>query len=189
MPVAKKKRPTQTDVAKLQSLVEKYQSFFGELDSFVGFVQDRRAELKAAVVREAEAKEAFQAARNERQELEYAISGAKDSLFRMVEPGAAEFMPLLDRMEPADPELHGVKSSQWRTEPIAALRLSPSATRLLVEADIVAVGQLQDRVLASPADWWSAIEGLTAAVAAAIADGLNDFIYHKESVSDADTAK
>lgn len=190
MPVTKKKRkPAQTDAAKMQSALEKYESFFTELGSFVDFIRDRRDELKIAIAREAEAKDAYHSLRDERQQLEHAITGAKDSLYRLVEPGADEFLPLLDRMEPADPELHGVKASEWRTDPIAALRLSPNATRLLVDNDIVAVGQLQDRVLARPEDWWTAIEGLTAAVSAAIVDNLNEFIFRKESVGDADNRK
>lgn len=175
------KKKVQTDVAKLKSQLEKYEAFFDELDQFISFVRDRRCELKDAVAREAQCKADYDQAKANRKELELAIGGAKDALYQMVEPGATEFMPLLDRMEPADPEKHGEHASQWRTEPIAALGLSPNATRFLLDADIVAVGQLQDLVLANATFWWEKIEGLSDAVAAAIVDRLNDFIFRKES--------
>jgi hypothetical protein len=85
-------------------------------------------------------------------------------------------LPLFDRMEPADPERHGENAQTWRLKPIAELRLSVKATQFLNDADIVAIGQLQDRVLASAA-WWESIDGFTAALAAAVADKLNDYIF------------
>lgn len=180
----KRQNETQTEVARLKSQLEKYESFFGELDTFIEFTRERRDELVEAIAEEAKLKAQYAEAKERRQTLESSISGAKDALFQLVEPGVMEFMPLLDRMEPADPEKHGEHSDQWRTEPIAALNLSPTATRFLIDADIIAVGQLQDRVLASAAEWYMQIEGITAAVAAAIVDKLNDFIYRKEHRGD-----
>jgi hypothetical protein len=177
--VASKKKRQTTDVAKLQAQVERYEAFIGEIDSFVGFVRDRRDELKKVRILEAELKCEYDGIRARRKDLEDAILGAKDSLYQLVEPGANEFMPLIDRMEPTDPEKHGEHASQWRVEPIAVLRLSPTATRLLVDAEVIAIGQLQDRVLASP-DWWQKIDGMSEAIAAAVVDRLNDFIFTKE---------
>jgi hypothetical protein len=88
-------------------------------------------------------------------------------------------MPLFDRMEPADEEKHGAHSEEWRKEPVSALRLSLIASNLLAAADVLFVGQLQDRVQRRPDDWSDEIEGLTAPMAAAIADKLNDFIAER----------
>lgn len=170
-------RKAQTSEAKLRSQIERYEAFFSEIDSFIDFVKSDRVRLEGAVLREAQAKEAYHTAKNEVRDLRDSINGAKDALFRLVEPGVLEFMPLFDRMEPADPEKHGERSNEWRKDPIAALRLSVIATKALVDSDIVCVGQLQDLVLNNGDSWWEEIEGLTAAVAAAIVDKLNDFVF------------
>ena len=57
-----------------------------------------------------------------------------------------------------------------------ALRLSLVATRALTDSDVMFVGQLQDRMLAAPAEWWKKFQGLTDASAAAIADQLAEFL-------------
>ena len=176
----RKARSKSSDVESQLAQLAKYEAFFAELTSFTDFINETRIQLRDALAAEAEAKHAFEAARDKRHCLENALSGAKDSVYHLVAPGVQEYLPLLDRMEPADPKKHGAKSAQWRTEPIVALGLSPNATRCLVEVDIVVVGQLQDRVLASPEDWYLAVDGMTLAVAAAVVDQLNDFIFNHE---------
>jgi len=166
----------QTTEAKLRSQLERYEAFFAEIDSFVDYVKQERELLDIAVAKESELKAKYDHARKETRALRDSIAGSKDALFRLVEPGATKFLPLFDRMEPADPDKHGEKSDEWRNDPISALRLSPNTTSILIDADIVAIGQLQDIVLENPSDWWTSIEGITEAVAAAIADSLNDFI-------------
>jgi hypothetical protein len=84
-------------------------------------------------------------------------------------------------MEPADEELHGEGSSEWRKEPIAALGISLPSQIALNAADIIFVGQLQDRVLADPTSWFESIDGISPGAASAITDSLNDFI--RESVA------
>lgn len=84
-------------------------------------------------------------------------------------------------MDPAVEEVHGINSDQWRLEPIAALRLSLPAQMALNDADIMLVGQLQDRVLKSPEAWWESISGLNFGMAAAICDLLNDFINERST--------
>jgi hypothetical protein len=74
--------------------------------------------------------------------------------------------------------VHGESSGQWRKDPIATLRLSPIAHQSLIEADILFVGQLQDRVLENSDRWHEEIDGITGAMAAAIVDKLNDFIFN-----------
>lgn len=174
---AVKKR--QTNEARLKSQVERYEAFFAELESFIGFVRDDRLELEKAVVKQAKAKEAYDAAKDEVRQLRDSISGAKDALFRLVEPGVDAFLPLFDRMEPADPDKHGEGADEWRKDPISALRLSPVATQILIDADIVCVGQLQDLVMDQGMDWSEKLEGLSDAVAAAIVDKLNDYIFRR----------
>lgn len=172
-----KTQSKQPDIEQLLATIEIYEQKFGEIDSFLHFVRNQRDELQEKTVRMHEAKEAYDSIKAEVNELRDSISGAKDSLFRMLEPGVMEFMPLFDRMERADPDKHGDHADQWRRDPISALRLSSQAATLLIDNDIVVVGQLQDRVLDAPEEWWERINGLTAAVAAAILDKLNDFIY------------
>lgn len=166
----------QTTEAKLRSQLERYESFFTEIDSFVEFVKTERIELQKAIAHEAELKAAYDEARSLTKDLRNSIAGSKDALFRMVEPGATKFMPLFDRMEPADPEKHGEHCTEWRKDPITVLRLSPTATEALIAADVVCVGQLQDRIMGG-GDWFESVEGLSAAIAAAIVDRLNDFVF------------
>lgn len=89
-------------------------------------------------------------------------------------------MPLFDTMEPADDEKHGTGSAEWRKDPLSVLKLSLPSISILNEADILFVGQLQDRVQDKPEDWWESITGMTAPVAAAIVDRLNEFLFKNE---------
>lgn len=176
----RKPRKRVTDSEKIQELEERirvYESRFTEIDVFLDFVRDQADELKEKRHRLAEAKDAYDTIKREVADLTEAISGAKDSLFHVLEPGAMKALPLFDQMEPADEKTHGVGSDQWRQEPIGSLRLSAATNALLIAADVVLIGQLQDRVLASPANWYENIDGMGAPVAAAIVDKLNDFIF------------
>lgn len=182
---AAKKTPAASSAAKvsvedqlksLRGAVERYEALWDEVNVFLEFVRNQRDEQKEADLKVAETKAAYEAAKAEAAAVRDTISGAKDSLFKMLEPGTPEILPLFDRMEPADEEKHGANAEEWRKEPIAALRLSPRATELLLAADVILVGQLQDRIQAN-ADWWESIDGMTLAVGMAIADRLNDFIF------------
>jgi hypothetical protein len=82
-------------------------------------------------------------------------------------------------MDEAVEEVHGANSKEWRSEPIAALKLSLPSLQALTECDVVMVGQLQDRVMKQPTDWWKEIESLNAGSAGAIVDKLNNFIFEK----------
>ena len=96
-------------------------------------------------------------------------------MLALLEPGRIKFMPLFDQMEKASPTKHGTNAGKWRELPLSVLRLSPVSTSVLYEAAILFIGQLQDLILADPDDWWTEIEGLTAPIAAAIADKLAAF--------------
>jgi len=78
-------------------------------------------------------------------------------------------------MAKAEPKKHGTNAAKWRELPLSELKLSPMSTSLLYEAEILFIGQLQDKILAEPETWWEFIPGLTASIAAAIADKLSDF--------------
>lgn len=136
----------QTNEARLRSQIERYEAFFAELESFIRFVRDDRVELEKAVGKMAKAKDAYEAARDEVKQLRDSITSAKDALFRLVEPGVDEFLPLFDRMEPADPDKHGEGSDQWRKDPISALRLSPQlfllATNLINRLDSALISRI-----------------------------------------------
>ncbi len=116
-----------------------------------------------------QAKDELAAARDAR-------DGTKHALFMYLKPGPTEIMPLFDRMEKADEEKHGANAKEWRTESVSALRLSIAATQILTAADVMFVGQLQDRMQEDPETWWEKIEGLSQAMALAVADRLNEFI-------------
>jgi hypothetical protein len=173
----KKKVDPAEKIAKLEEQLRVYESRFAEIDVFIDFVRQQKEELIEKNRDLVEAKAVHDQAKDDVRELRDSIAGAKDSLFQVLEPGAFKALPLFDRMEPADKDVHGEHSAVWRQEPLSALRLSASANAVLIEAGLVLVGQLQDRILDRPGDWFEKIEGLTGPVAAAIADKLNDFIY------------
>lgn len=155
------------------------ESIFEQIHTFTDAISFHETEITEARADVAEKKEAYEQARENLRELENALDGTKDSLYRFLCPKKGQFMPLFDRMEDADEELHGEGATQWRTEPVASLKLSPLAMKALNDADIVVIGQLQDRVINKPGVWYEEIEGLTTAMAAAIVDKLNEFIYER----------
>ena len=175
----KKPRKRPSDPEKLGKLLDQYEQVFGEVEHFVELIARQEIEISDAHRAMLEAKEIYETRRDELQEARDARDGTKHALFMFLKPGPAEIMPLFDRMEPADEEKHGAHSDEWRKEPVAALRLSLIATNLLAAADVLFVGQLQDRVQADGEGWFEKIEGLTAPMAAAIADKLNDFIAER----------
>lgn len=104
------------------------------------------------------------------------LATAADGMVAMLEPGPVKFMPLFDRMEKANAQKHGPNASDWREKPVVALRLSPTAMQVLTSAEVLFIGQLQDRILSDPGEWWQKIEGMTQPMAAAVADKLADFV-------------
>jgi hypothetical protein len=181
-PAKRPRRKKTSDPEELQALVDQYEQVFGEVEHFIELIHTQEAEIGEATTAMLEKKQAYEAARDELSASREARDGTKHALFMFLKPGPAEILPLFDRMEPADEKEHGKGSSEWRKEPISALRLSLIATNLLTAADIIFVGQLQDRIQADndafdgdPA-WWEKVEGLDAPKAAAIADRLNEFV-------------
>jgi hypothetical protein len=169
-----KKQTSEIDALKLQ--LAAYESVFAEVQHFTDLIRRQDGEVGKANTAMLEAREKYDAAKAELNDAKEARDGTKHALFMFLRPGPTEILPLFDRMEPADEEKHGTGSTQWRQEPVTALRLSLMATNLLTAADLIFVGQLQDKIQEDPDAWWEQIEALTAAQAAAIADKLADFI-------------
>lgn len=165
-----------TDVDALREQLARHEDLFAEITSFVDAIARQDEELRDATTAMLVAKEAYDDARAALKAATEARDGAKHALFAFLRPGPAKLLPLFDRMEKADPELHGRGAALWREEPISALRLSLVATTALTGADVLFVGQLQDRVLEDGDAWWQRVEGLTAPVAAAVVDRLNEFV-------------
>lgn len=161
-------RQASSDIETLRKQLAAYQQVFDEVEMFTDLVRRQDDEVATANEAMLAAKAAYEAR-----------DGTKHSLFVFLRPGPMEILPLFDRMAPADEAKHGAHSEEWRKEPLSALRLSLVATGFLTAADVIFVGQLQDRVQDEPEDWWCAIDGLNSATAAAIADRLNDFIFER----------
>lgn len=164
------------DVDALRAQIDQYEHLFAEIETFTGLIREQEETLADAEVEYLRAKEELNRAKQNVSLARDARDGTKHALFVFLRPGPAKILPLFDRMEKADDIVHGAHSSQWRSEPVTALRLSIPATQLLTAADVLFVGQLQDRVMDDSEDWWKRIEGMTAPVAMAVVDRLNDFI-------------
>lgn len=160
--------------------VERLEMLFEQLSTFTKVISDQEESILAARTACEEAKATYEDAKEHLRQLEQVREGAKHGLYRFLSPksGKFQFMPLFDRMEQTDEVVHGKNSTTWRSEPIAALKLSLPALQTLADADIVLVGQLQDRILESP-DWWKTLSPLNAGQAAAIVDRLNDFVFER----------
>lgn len=149
--------------------------FLQKVQTFSDVVTDAKTQLKTLKEREREIAEHLADCRDRIKWLKDSIDSASDGMLALLEPGPVKFMPLFDQMEKASPTKHGTNAAKWRELPVSVLRLSPVSTSILYEAEILFIGQLQDIILADPAEWWTEIEGLTLSVAAAIADKLADF--------------
>ena len=151
------------------------QRFLDKIQHFSEVVSDAKDLLKKLQAEEAGLKETLSRCRDDIKSVKELISGSNDGIIKLIEPGPMAFMPLFDQMEKADPKTHGKNAAKWREEPVSVLRLSPTATELLYAAEILFIGQLQDRILEDPQEWWKSVAGLTLSIAAAIADKLSDF--------------
>lgn len=180
---ATKKRPTaRKKISDADEALVRYEEVFGEIHRFVAVIEQSEGELLEAQAKAAEAKAAYDEAKEHVANVRELRDGAKHGLFRYLAPAdGGEILPLFDRMEPASEEVHGANATEWRTEPLAALRLSLPSQIALNDSEIMLVGQLQDRVLANPDAWWESITGLSFGSAAAIVDRLNDFIYERST--------
>jgi hypothetical protein len=175
--MAKRAAKKTSDPVELQKLISRYEQVFGAVQHFIDLIGKQDEELVGLSEEMHHAEDEFKTAKSRVLSAREARDGTKHALFVYLRPGPAEILPLFDRMEPANDKEHGKGSGEWRQEPISALRLSLVATNLLTAADIIFVGQLQDRIQSDDeGDWWEQVESLTAPIAAAIADRLAEFI-------------
>lgn len=147
-----------------------------EIDRFAEQLRsthERIAELEKDCQAKREAFEDAKALVKEEKEVEHATVAM---LLKFVAPGSLETFPLFDTMEPADETTHGRGASEWRKEPITALRISAVAMQCLVAADIVLVGQLQDAIMDDPENWWQRVEGVSSGMADAIQVKYEEFV-------------
>jgi hypothetical protein len=149
--------------------------FMEKVQQFSNLVGDAKATLKRLQAEEREEAEKLADLRDQIKAIKDTINCASDGMIQLIEPGPLKFMPLFDQMAKAEPKKHGTNAAKWRELPLSELKLSPMSTSLLYEAEILFIGQLQDKILAEPETWWEFIPGLTASIAAAIADKLSDF--------------
>lgn len=164
----------QLDQAKAE--LTQVHKFFDRLQTFSNIVNTAKQQIGVLKTSEHKLKEQLSEVRSEIRSIENLIDSSNDGMLAVLEPGPSEFLPLFDTMEKADPDTHGVNAVDWREKPISVLRLSPVASNSLIEAGIVFIGQLQDRIIEDPDDWWQGIDGLNEVIAAAIADKLADFV-------------
>lgn len=150
--------------------------FLEKIQTFSCVVGSAKTELKRLKAEERTLSDSLQELRSNIRDVTALIDSSNNGMLSLIEPGPAEFMPLFDQMEKSDPAKHGTNARKWREQPLSLLRLSPTSTALLYEAEILFIGQLQDRILEDPEEWWLNVEGLTLPIAAAIADKLADFV-------------
>ena len=156
-------------------------SYIGEIDRFAGLLRQSQESIveleRDAAVKKAAADEAKAAVR-EAKEIEHSTVTL---LLRFIRPGSVDVLPLFDTMEPPNEATQGAGATEWRKEPIAVLGLSAVALRALIAADVVLVGQLQDRMLADPDEWFAALEGVTPGMAEAIAAKFHAYVEEKST--------
>ncbi|MEQ1828052.1 MAG: hypothetical protein ABL921_18975 [Pirellula sp.] len=174
----KSKSQPAAQAATTEEQLKRLEQLFEQLTHFTKLVSDNDDAIIEAKFEVEEAQAKLDDAKQNLRALEGMRDGAKHNLYRFLSPknGAFEFLPLFDKMAETDEVVHGRGSTQWRQEPVAALKLSLPALQILNDADIILVGQLQDRVMKSASDWWKDLQ-LTGGQAAAIVDRLNDFIF------------
>jgi hypothetical protein len=175
------KSDTADDIDNLKRRLAMYEGLFEEIERFTDLLDEQEREIAELAGEMATAKQEYEDRRDDLNSAREARDGTEHALFMFLRPGPGQIMPLFDRMDPADDDKHGTHSSEWRKEPIATLRLSLPACTALATADILFVGQLQDRVQADSREWWTKVDGLTNPMAQAIADKLNDFINEQVS--------
>lgn len=106
--------------------LERYQSVFGEITRFVDVIRQGEKELEEAKLELAQAKAAMEAAKDRVTEINDYREAAKHGLLRYLDRGK-EILPLFDQMDPSDDEVHGEHATEWRSEPVTALKLAGRA--------------------------------------------------------------
>lgn len=170
--MAKQKTATKSTSDQLVEFVQ-------EIDRFGLLLESQEAETRTRSEAVAVAKEKLDEAKRELTESKDLQLATVAMLLKLIRPGQPRTYPLFDQMDQADEETHGHGSDEWRKDPISVLKLSGSALRALIDADIVLVGQLQDRVLKDGRDWHELLDGISDGMADAIESKLNEFIFER----------
>lgn len=151
-------------------------AYVEEIDRFAALMREQKGEIE-------ELQKEVDIARQVLGDATAALREAKateDTTFRLLRAfvigGCGDILPLFDTMAAADESIHGEHSTEWRKEPIVAIGLSSPAANALVAADIVLVGQLQDRVLRDGLEWATEIDGISDGMAQAIEEMLTEFV-------------
>ena len=154
------------------------QKYIAEIDHFALMLRNQQNEIDLLAKVADRAKCDYEHARDEVREAREREHNVVTLLLKFIRPGSIEIMPLFDQMAKADEKVQGKGSSEWRKETISALNLSALATRLLLAADVVLVGQLQDLVLKGN-QWNEDFPEISDAMAQAIEAKLCEFIEEK----------
>lgn len=171
----KSKEATKTKHADKATAMERH---IGEIDRFAGMLRTQQDSIRDLKKEVAVAKTVYDKARENLREAEKIEHSTVSLLLKFIRPGSIDVLPLFDTMEPAEDEVHGRNAGEWRNDPVVLLDLSSAALRALIEADIVLVGQLQDRILKGE-DWAAGLEGVSEGMAQAIEAKLQQFIEER----------
>jgi hypothetical protein len=175
------KRPDKKQAQQRAAAVELY---IAEIDRFATMLRDQQVSIREIETQVTVTKVAYEAARDALREAKEIEHGTVSLLLKFIRPGSIDVLPLFDTMEPADEDVQGAGAAEWRNDPIVLLELSAAALRALIDADVVLVGQLQDRILASREtgdEWALEIPGISEAIAQAIEAKLQAFVEKRGS--------
>jgi len=166
-----KKAPNEEALTRMRRYIE-------EVDRFASLLRDTQSQIvelsRDSAIKKAAYEDAKEAVR-EAKEIEH---NTVSLLLKFIVPGSCDILPLFDRMEEPDEEVHGEHAKEWRSETVAVLKLSAAAMRALIDANIVLVGQLQDRLLADPDAWYGPVQ-ISLGMAEAIAAKLQEFVEER----------
>jgi hypothetical protein len=151
------------------------EGYIAEIDKFAGMLRKQQEEIKDLEKDVAIAKSVYDDARGNLAEAKENEHCTVSLLLKFIRPGSIDVMPLFDTMETADEEVMGLNADEWRKEPVVVLDLSSAALRALIDADIVLVGQLQDRILKGE-EWAADLAAINEGMAQAIEAKLQQFI-------------
>ncbi len=149
--------------------------YIAEIDRFAGMLRSQQESIRDLEKEVAVAKSVYEEAKGNLREAKEIEHGTVSLLLKFIRPGSIDVLPLFDTMQPAEEQVHGVNADEWRKEPVVVIDLSAAALRALVDADVVLVGQLQDRIL-SGEGWAAGLAGVSDGMAQAIEAKLQEFI-------------
>lgn len=174
--VAATKKPTKK--APHEEALTRMRRYIEEVDRFASLLRETQEQIVELSRELAVRKAAYEDAKESVREAKEIEHNTVSLLLKFIVPGSCDILPLFDRMEEPDEEEHGKHAKEWRSETVAVLKLSAAAMRALIDADIVLVGQLQDRLLAEPEKWYEPVK-ITLGMAEAIAAKLQEFIEER----------